>query len=127
MLVSDAAFAYSALAYSVNGDKLSLLGGDMNLDFSSLAATHKNVAEVDLTGSGANTLKLTLNDVLATATTNGLHKLTLTGDADDTVVMDMAHWTKTDVTVTEGNHTYAVFTHSGGSLFIDEAVQLHTL
>ncbi|PVE42685.1 beta strand repeat-containing protein, partial [Limnohabitans planktonicus] len=127
VLVSDAAFAYSALAYSVNGNKLSLLGGDMNLDFSSLAATHKNLAVVDLSGSGANTLKLSLNDVLATATSNGMHKLTLTGDANDTVVMDMADWTKKDATVTEGNHTYAVYNNSGASLFVDEAMKLNIL
>ena len=98
----------------------------MNPDLSSLVAMHQNLAEINLSGTGANTLKLSLNDVLSTAAVNGLHKLTLTGDANDTVVMDTDNWTKTGETVTDGNHTYAVYTdHSTAQLLIDQAMLLH--
>jgi VCBS repeat-containing protein len=130
VLVSDAGFFYSALAYSAQtvtglGAHIDLLGANMNLDLSSLVAMHQNLAEINLSGTGANTLKLSLNDVLSTAAVNGLHKLTLTGDANDTVVMDTDNWTKTGETVTDGNHTYAVYTdHSTAQLLIAQAMLL---
>jgi hypothetical protein len=123
VLVSDAGFAYSALAYSMNGDQLSLLGAEMKLDLSSILATHNDVAAVDLTGTGANSLKLNLSDVLGTAATNGVHKLTLTGDANDTVDLNMNEWANTGTTVTDGNHSYALYYANGSTaaqLLIDQ-------
>jgi methionine-rich copper-binding protein CopC len=127
VLVSDAGFAYSALAYSMNGDQLSLLGAEMKLDLSSIVATHNDVAAVDLTGTGANSLKLNLSDVLGTAATNGVHKLTLTGDANDSVDLNMNEWANTGTTVTEGNHSYALYYANGSTaaqLLIDQHMQI---
>jgi hypothetical protein len=132
VLVSDAGFAYSSLAYSAEtvaglGAHIDLLGSDMHLDLSSVVALHSNVAAVDLTGTGANSLKLNLSDVLGTAATNGVHTLTLTGDANDTVDLNMNEWTNTGNTVTEGEHTYAVYNASSAAaaqLLIDQHMVL---
>ncbi len=124
VLVSDAGFAYNSLAYSADtvaglGAHIDLLGSNMHLDLSSIVALHSNVAAVDLTGTGANSLKLNLSDVLGTAATNGVHTLTLTGDANDTVDLNMNEWTNTGTTVAQGEHTYAVYNASSA-----DAVQL---
>jgi hypothetical protein len=125
VLVADAAFNYSSLAYLMQGSSLNVSGAAINLDLSSVLAVHSNVTAVDLTGLGANTLALTLNDVLNTAVTNGLHQLTLTGDANDSVQLTAHEWTNTGTTVTEGEHSYAVYnatTSSEAQLLIDQAM-----
>jgi hypothetical protein len=132
VLVSDAGFAYNSLAYSAEtvaglGAHIDLLGSDMHLDLSSIVALHSNVAAVDLTGTGANSLKLNLSDVLGTAATNGVHTLTLTGDANDTVDPNMSEWTNTGNTVTEGEHTYAVYNANASAaaqLLIDQHIAM---
>jgi VCBS repeat-containing protein len=141
MQVADALFAYNALDYTLtgaaSGDTLNLLGSNMTLDLSSVAAVHSNVTAIDLTGSavngttGANTLKLNLADVLtlplASSAVNGVHKLTLTGDANDTVELDLSQWANTGNTVTEGDHTYAVYNASSAAaaqLLIDQHMVL---
>ena len=131
MQVADALFAYNALDYSVTGNAMNLLGADMHLDLSSVVAVHSNVTAMDLTGTGANTVKLSLADVLSVATdasiANGVHKLTLTGDANDTVELDLSQWANTGTTVTEGDHTYAVYNASSAAaaqLLIDQHMVL---
>jgi VCBS repeat-containing protein len=81
--------------------------------------------------TAANTVKLNLADVLGVATdasiANGVHKLTLTGDANDTVELDLSQWANTGTTVTEGDHTYAVYNASSAAaaqLLIDQHMVL---
>ena len=81
--------------------------------------------------TAANTVKLTLADVLSVATdasiANGVHKLTLTGDANDTVELDLSQWVNTGTTVTEGDHTYAVYNAAASAaaqLLIDQHMVL---
>jgi hypothetical protein len=72
-------------------------------------------------------LKLNLSDVLSLPTTNGMHQLTLTGDANDTVELDLSQWDNTGTTVTEGDHTYAVYNASSAAaaqLLIDQHMVL---
>jgi hypothetical protein len=129
VLVSDAGFEYNKLAYSMNGDSLNLLGANMNLDLSSVVAKHANVATMDLTGTGANTLKLNLADVLNIAPTHGVHTLKVTGDANDTIDLDLAQWANSGSSVTEGEHTYAVYNASSGiaaQLLIDPHMLITT-
>ena len=116
-------FAYTPLNYSVDGEKLNLLGEYMKLDLSSIVAAHNNVAAIDLTGTGANTLMLNLSDLLSLPATNGMHKLTLTGDANDAVDLDLSEWTDTGTTVTENGHSYTVYngaTDTSAQLLIDQ-------
>ncbi|WP_310614864.1 Ig-like domain-containing protein [Limnohabitans sp.] len=137
MLVADAMFDYTSLDYTLagtaSGDRLHLLGGNTTLDLSSIVAAHHNLTAIDLTGTavngatGANTVKLSLADVLGVAAdasiANGVHKLTLTGDANDMVELDLSQWANTGATVTEGDHTYAVYNASSttaAQLLIDQ-------
>ena len=137
MLVADAMFDYTSLDYTLagtaSGDTLHLLGGNTTLDLSSIVAAHHSLTAIDLTGTavngatGANTVKLSLADVLGVAAdasiANGVHKLTLTGDANDTVELDLSQWANTGATVTEGDHTYAVYNASSttaAQLLIDQ-------
>ena len=83
------------------------------------------VSEVDMsTDTSANTVKLTLADVLAAPLAAApVHQLTLTGDANDTVELDLSQWANTGTTVTDGAHTYAVYNASASAaaqLLIDQ-------
>jgi hypothetical protein len=114
MLVADAAFAYSSVAYSMSnasGDAaqgtsagnettsvtLNLLGANMNLDLSSFVAQHGAIDAVDMSGTGANTLKINLSDVLQGT-------LQVNGDANDTVVLNTADWTDSGKQLLQNGH-----------------------
>jgi hypothetical protein len=84
------------------------------------------VSTIDMASdSSANTVKLTLADVLGTATTNGVHQLKLIGGANDMADIHLADWIDTGTTVTEGTHTFAVYTANStaaAQLLIDQAM-----
>jgi len=128
VLVADAAFDYSALAYNVNGDKLTLLGADMKLDLSSFVATHGAIHNVDLSGSGSNTLKINLSDVVQAASAGSL---LVTGDVNDSVVLNAAEWSCNGTVQGEGansGHSYASYSAANGlsaMLLIDEQLMQH--
>jgi hypothetical protein len=77
------------------------------------------VTAVDLTGTGANTLKLSMDDVLRTASTDGVRTLVLTGDDNDRVVLDQTEWSHTGSMVDAAGHNYVVYSGSN-----DASVQL---
>ena len=67
----------------------------------------------------ANTLKLSLADVLSVATDASI--------ANDTVELDLSQWANTGNTVTKGDHTYAVYNASSAAaaqLLIDQHMVL---
>jgi VCBS repeat-containing protein len=111
MVVADAEFGVQALSYHIDttapdATKLVLTGAGMDLNLSTFAAKHGAIAEVDVSGTGANSIKLTLADLLQ-GTPNATLKIT--GDADDSVNLDVAAWTNTGNTVAQNGHTYAVY------------------
>jgi hypothetical protein len=131
MLVADALFAYTTVDYAVAGDTMNVLGSNITLDLSSILSTHQNVQAIDLTGTavngvtGANTVQLLLADVLSVAPTDGVHQLTLTGDANDKVMLVESEWIDTGTVVNQFGHTYAVYTGTGDTsaqLLMDQAV-----
>ena len=109
-------------------DALVMTGTGMTLDLTpSGLSTLKQVERVDLTGTGANTLKLDVSDVLQSSTNvwNAGNTTTVTGaglgasvskaqilvdgDASDKVTLtDLANWT-TAGTVAYGSHTYTIY------------------
>jgi hypothetical protein len=122
MLVADAAFEFSALSYRVNAEgDLSLLGEQMSLDLSSLVAAHGALHSVDLSGTGANSLKISLSDLLSLGEQQPLRVL---GDADDSVELDAAQWTASGSAQAEG-HSYAVYAASNGQqLWLDQQIHM---
>jgi hypothetical protein len=75
--------------------------------------------------TAANTLKLSLSDVLGVPASDGVHKLTVTAGANDTVDLDFSEWTSAGTSVTEGGHTYAVYngnTDAAAQLLIDQTL-----
>jgi hypothetical protein len=85
-----------------------------------------HLKQIDLSSDRAsNTVTLTLNDLLSMPASNGVHQLTLTGDANDSVNIDLAEWVNTGNAVSDGGHTYAVYSdvamHSA-QLLIDQAM-----
>jgi Ca2+-binding RTX toxin-like protein len=120
-------------------DTLRLDGAGITLDFTQLTgAPVKNVERIDLTGSGNNTVRLTLTDVLDLGSNNTFNvnpaavdtrkQLQVQGDAGDRVVLtDVANWTQltgANSTFVDGSKTYNVWNHntSGAQLLIDQAL-----
>jgi predicted HAD superfamily phosphohydrolase len=67
------------------------------------------LTEVDAsTDAAANVIKLNLSDLLSNGTSTHT-TLKLTGDSNDTVDLDLAHWTSTGTTVASNGHTYNVY------------------
>ena len=122
MLVGDAEFAYSSLAYRINPEgELSYLGEQMDLDLSSLVSVHSGLHSVDLSGTGANSLEISLQDVLSLGSEQPLRVL---GDADDRVVLDAVQWTASGSAQAEG-HSYAVYAASNGQqLWLEQHIHM---
>jgi Ca2+-binding RTX toxin-like protein len=120
-------------------DTLELDGAGIVLDMSLLSsAALQNIEKIDLTGSGNNTLRLSLTDMLqgfdesnvfnSSNTTSGLaakvtrNQLMVDGDTGDKVVLtDLASWTAAGTNVVANGETYVVYNHntSAQQLLID--------
>lgn len=131
--MADASFDSAPLDYSITvantpqtGATLSVLGSGMSIDLSRFIAQHGAIAEVDLSGTGANTLTLSLNDVLQGASANILK---VTGDADDVLSVQLAtDWANTGSVVASNDHSYVVFSanaNSAAQLLIDQHLLIH--
>jgi VCBS repeat-containing protein len=73
----------------------------------------------------ANIVTLTLQDVLAAPVNGAQHQLTVMGDANDSVQINLPDWTDSGTTVTQAGHTYEVYTAANGAaaqLLIDQAM-----
>jgi Ca2+-binding RTX toxin-like protein len=121
-------------------DTLKLDGAGLVLDLTALAPTVvQSIEKVDVSGSGDNTLKLNLIDVLqhantsnafnASNTTSGLaakvtrNQLMIDGDTGDKVVLsDLTNWTADATNVVAGGTTYVAYNHntSAAQLLIDQ-------
>jgi VCBS repeat-containing protein len=98
-------------------DSLVLHGKSMNFDFSnprsSDAAEVAHIEKIDITGSGTNTIKLTLASIVQADLDNGIHKLYITGDAGDAVELAKPNttWIASEHLTTRNvsNVTYKVY------------------
>jgi hypothetical protein len=130
VLVSDAGFEYQSLAYSTQtveglGAHIDLLGSGMSLDLSSFVAQHGAVTSADLSGTGANRLKIRLQDVLQGDASGSL---TVTGQADDTALLDASEWINTGHVESKQGHSYAVYSASQGGaaqLWLDQQMGVY--
>jgi hypothetical protein len=125
-------------------DTLELDGAGIVLDMSLLSsAALQNIEKIDLTGSGNNTLRLSLTDMLqgfdesnvfntsspnTTNTTSGLtatvskNQLMVDGDTGDKLVLtDLTNWTADTTNVIADGTTYVAYNHntSAQQLLID--------
>ena len=130
VLVGDVAFAYSSLAYSAqvgsNGTQLALLGAGMDLDFSSFVAVHGQVSAIDLNGTGTNSLKLSLSDVLSQPAASGPAVLMVDGGSDDRLTLTQTEgWQQMGTSVAAGA-AYSVWEHTGTAhqVWIDQQFQV---
>jgi len=145
MSLSGTAQAIARIDGGSGIDTFKLDGANIMVDLSLVSsAAIQNIEKIDLTGSGNNTLKLSLIDMLqsfdnsnvfnSSNTTSGLtatvskNQLLVDGDTGDNVVLsDLANWTTgTTVVATSGGvtHTYVAYNHntSAQQLLIDQLV-----
>lgn len=101
------------------------LGSGASIDLSQILNDNQ-LKQIDMsTDSSSNSITITLNDLLSMPTTNGAHQLTLTGDANDSVHLNMGEWLDTGTTVSEAGHSYTVYSDAGmhtAQLLIDHAM-----
>lgn len=123
-------------------DTLKLTGANMTLDLAGLTGYNdqgkvSSIEKIDLTGTGNNTLKLSLNDVLHLGQTNllvadGKTQFVVTGNSGDAVVLSKMHdngidsgsWALHGATATVAGVTYLVYEHSTlhAELFVQQGV-----
>ncbi|WP_445013901.1 beta strand repeat-containing protein, partial [bacterium endosymbiont of Bathymodiolus sp. 5 South] len=94
-------------------DTLKLDGASLILDLTKISNTRiRDIEIIDIRGSGNNTLKLNLNDLLDASTSTNILKVL--GDSGDTV--SISGFIKVSgITRTEGDVTYDVYTHGYAS------------
>ncbi|SFV87880.1 Flagellar hook-length control protein FliK [hydrothermal vent metagenome] len=112
---------------NINGgggiDTLKLDGSGLTLDFTKISNNRiKDIEKIDLTGSGDNTLKLNLNDILDASTSTNILKVL--GNTGDKVNIDITKFvTNSANNITEDSVTYKIYTHSNAetnmALWID--------
>ena len=121
-------------------DTIKLDGAGITLDLTALpSAVIKDVEHFDITGSGNNTLKLSLNDVIQHGSTNVFDvnasavtpdtktQLMVTGDAGDTLQLkDLTTAWSNASSFSYNGHTYDVYnsTTSSAQLLIDHQLTL---
>jgi hypothetical protein len=102
--------------------KLNLLGASMSLDLAAFTAQTSQISQVDISGTGANTLKINLNDVLTGSPT---HVLQVTGGGDDTVNLATGVWSKGGTNSANG-HTYDIYTGASSTqMYLDTLVHVN--
>ena len=80
----------------------------------------ESIEKIDLTGTGDNTLKISLADVLDI---NSTQVLSIDGNSSDAVnLLSADGWIKSATTITEGTNTYSVYTSGAAELRIDTDV-----
>jgi hypothetical protein len=125
VLVADAAFEYSALSYSLNGTQLNLQGSGMNLDLSGFVAKQGAVTSAHINGSGSNTLKLDLTELLQCTAAGAALKIQ--GGSDDTLALFHAEGWSSYSAVVDAGVSYNVWQHTGSlQQLLVELTQLHT-
>ncbi|WP_366084317.1 integrin alpha [Nitrosomonas sp.] len=96
-------------------DILVLTGSDLNLSLASSRTKISGIERIDLTGSGSNTLTLTVRDLLNLSDTD--NALKVEGNSGDTIVGLGLGWI--DGGISEGYHTY---TQGEAVLQVDTAI-----
>ncbi len=105
-------------------DTLRLSGAGLSLDLSTLADTRlSSIERIDLSGSGANSLRLTRQDLLnlSEVRTNGRAELRVDGNAGDRVNIS-SDWMEASGTQDTGGTTYNVFDNGNARLLVNIAV-----
>jgi hypothetical protein len=124
-------------------DTLKIDGGGLTLDLANIKAeAMQNLEKVDLTGSGDNTLKLNVHDLLenftsanvwnAGNTTGGTigalvsrNQLMIDGNAGDKVILtDLANWSGPSASFVHGGKTYVGYNLDSAQLLIEQGVSL---
>jgi hypothetical protein len=120
--IADVGFKVQA-----SGSGLFTLHNGESLDLSAVTTANQNgqITQVDMSSDqAANTVTLSLADVLSTPLSNGMHTLTLTGDANDSVAMNLADWVSAGTTVSNAGNTYAVY-HAASDLTAQLLIDLN--
>ena len=132
MLVADAAFAFQAPqaadVLQAAGNALTFKAADTVVDLASFVAHNASgsVAQVDLTGTGDNTLRLSLTDVLQQATASG-QALQVKGNAGDVVELFTQGAAPVQTSSTLNGNDYAAFDldrNGSVDLLVDQAVRV---
>jgi hypothetical protein len=127
-----------------NALKLAAGGVSLDLTNATVKSHLQHFSSIDLTGTGANTVKVDLSAVqtlsgksdVTVTTVNEAHALVINGDADDTVqLVNLSTWTKSATTSTATSltaalgamgfttgHNYNTYTLGDATLYVDAGI-----
>lgn len=130
-----------ALAGGLGIDTLRLLGADQTLDFTQLADKVSSIEVIDISGSGNNTLNLSLGDIMAQGQNDLFHadgnvQMMVKGNSGDVVNLsdlmsnnaDPGDWNQGG-SVTVGGLSYQLWQHSGmdAELLVQDGVTVNAI
>jgi len=127
-LLGNALNGFARIDGGAGSDTLRIDGGGLFLDFTQLTPERAaSIERIDLTGSGDNTLRLALADVLDLSearTSGGLTPLIVSGNAGDALQVADSGWTySAGLNQTVDGETYYAYTNGSALLLVDPDLQ----
>ena len=118
--IPDADFSTRRLDGGNGIDTVQFVEGGLSIDLSAADEALNSFEVIDITGTAANSLSLTFEDVLAV--TDTANTLTVRRDVDDTVEIGTGWTEQSDETI--GGTAYEVFVQGGATLKVEIVVSL---
>ena len=100
-------------------DTLAVSGSDITLDMAAVRGLVRNIENIDLTGTGDNTLNITHRDLVNLSDTS--NRLMVTGDVGDSIYSVGQDWLLSD-TLTIDNNSFNQYTYRAAELLIDTEI-----
>ncbi|MEM9273742.1 MAG: cadherin domain-containing protein [Cyanobacteria bacterium P01_F01_bin.143] len=100
-------------------DTLAVSGSDITLDMAAVRGLVRNIENIDLTGTGNNTLDITSRDLVNLSDTS--NRLIVTGDLGDSVRSTGQDWLLSNTLTIDGN-SFNQYTAGNAQLLIDTEI-----
>ncbi|MEM9273667.1 MAG: LamG-like jellyroll fold domain-containing protein [Cyanobacteria bacterium P01_F01_bin.143] len=118
-LIAIADATFQRVDGGLGDDTLALSGSDTTLDLEALRGLIRSIENIDLTGTGNNTLNITSRDLVNLSDTS--NRLIVTGDVGDSVYSIGQDWLLSDVVTIDGN-SFNLYNTGNAELLIDTEI-----
>ena len=118
-LIAIADTTFQRVDGGLGDDTLALSGSDTTVDLEALRGLIRSIENIDLTGTGNNTLNITRRDLVNLSDTS--NRLIVTGDVGDSVYSVGQDWLLSDV-VTLNDNSFNQYVYGAAELLMDTEI-----